>query len=52
MFKMGVLLGSVSFLFLAKMHLMALDLKVAHGELAGMQLLMEDVLLSNYPVTG
>ncbi|XP_010854933.1 PREDICTED: coiled-coil domain-containing protein 162-like [Bison bison bison] len=24
------------------------DLKVAHGELAGMQLLMEDVLLSNY----
>ncbi|KAI4567302.1 hypothetical protein MJG53_008880 [Ovis ammon polii x Ovis aries] len=26
------------------------DLKVAHGELAGMQLLMEDVLLSNYPV--
>ncbi|XP_068841042.1 coiled-coil domain-containing protein 162-like [Capricornis sumatraensis] len=26
------------------------DLKVAHGELAGMQLLMEDVLLSNYPM--
>ncbi|XP_017908579.1 PREDICTED: coiled-coil domain-containing protein 162 isoform X6 [Capra hircus] len=26
------------------------DLKVAHGELAGMQLLKEDVLLSNYPV--
>ncbi|XP_055391214.1 coiled-coil domain-containing protein 162-like [Bubalus kerabau] len=24
------------------------DLKVAHGELAGMQLIMEDVLLSNY----
>nr|XP_031311988.1 uncharacterized protein LOC105097150 isoform X4 [Camelus dromedarius] len=26
------------------------DLKVAHGELVGMQLLMEDVLLSNYHV--
>lgn len=44
--------GLVLFLLFLAVPLWAewLNLKVAHGELAGMQLLMESVLLSNYPV--